>query len=215
MISDGATVAVNSSSGLCCPDLVLEALGQRFRDEGHPRALKMIHPIAAGDMFGTKGVDHLAQEGMIDTIIGGSYPSGPSSAEPPLIWQMVGAEQVAAYNIPSCIIFDILREAAGLRPGVITKVVLDTFARVAADGLAPAELEKARNRLETRFYRQLQTVQQRAAGLGYWAITADDCYELFVAADRLRAVTADDVVEVAREVLRPDNRTVVIGRPAD
>ncbi|MCB9529959.1 MAG: insulinase family protein [Myxococcales bacterium] len=94
-------------------------------------------------------------------------------------------------------------------------VLLDHFARVCRDGLDATELEKAKNRLETRFYRQLQTVQQRAAGLGYWAITADDCYELFVAADRLRAVTADDVVEVAREVLRPDNRTVVIGRPAD
>lgn len=106
-----------------------------------------------------------------------------------------------------------------LRPGTpaeaAEEVVLDTFARVAADGLRPDELEKARNRLETRFYRQLQTVQQRAAGLGYWAITADDCYELFVATERLRAVTADDVVRVARETLRPDNRTVVVGRPAE
>lgn len=104
-----------------------------------------------------------------------------------------------------------------LRPGIPAEdaeaVLLDAFATVARDGLSPAELEKARNRLETRFYRQLQTVQQRAAGLGYWAITADDCFDLFIAADRLRAVTADDVVHVAREVLRPDNRTVVVGRP--
>ena len=96
-IADGAVVAVSSSSGLCCPDLVLQALGERFRAEQHPRRLTMIHPIAAGDMFGTKGVDHLAQDGMIDTIIGGSYPSGPSSAEPPLIWGMIGANEVAIH----------------------------------------------------------------------------------------------------------------------
>ena len=113
LIPDGAIVAVNSSSGLCCPDAVLAAIGERFRQEGAPRGLTMLHPIAAGDMFGTKGIDHLAQTGLISTIIGGSYPSGPSSAEPPLIWQMLGRNEVAAYNVPSGIMFDILREAAG------------------------------------------------------------------------------------------------------
>ena len=114
LIPNGAIVAVNSSSGLCCPDAVLAAIGERFRKERAPRDLTMLHPIAAGDMFGTKGIDHLAQPGLISTIIGGSYPSGPSSAEPPLIWQMLGRNEVAAYNVPSGIMFDILREAAAM-----------------------------------------------------------------------------------------------------
>ncbi|TIV96186.1 MAG: hypothetical protein E5V77_14805, partial [Mesorhizobium sp.] len=38
-------------------------------------------------MFGTKGVDHIALPGLISRIIGGSYPSGPTNAEPPLIWR--------------------------------------------------------------------------------------------------------------------------------
>lgn len=53
-IRDGATVAVNSSSGLCCPDAVLSALGERYAREQSPSRLRMVHPIAAGDMFGTK-----------------------------------------------------------------------------------------------------------------------------------------------------------------
>jgi acyl CoA:acetate/3-ketoacid CoA transferase len=136
LVADGATLAVNASSGLCCPDAVLAALGERYREEGHPRGLNCVHPIAAGDMFGTRGVDHLAQPGMIASIIGGSYPSGPSSAEPPLIWQMVGADEIAAYNVPSGIIFDILREAAGKRPGVLTKVGFETFVDPDLDGCA-------------------------------------------------------------------------------
>ncbi len=96
----------------------------------------MVHPIAAGDMFGTKGVDHLAQSGLISSIIGGSYPSGPSSAEPPLIWQMIGNNEIAAYNVPSGIVFDIVREAAGKRPGVLTKVGLDTFVDPDLEGCA-------------------------------------------------------------------------------
>jgi propionate CoA-transferase len=127
-VAPGATVAVNSSSGLLCPDLVLEALGARFSSEASPAGLTVVCPIAAGDMFGTKGVDHLAKPGMIDNIIGGSYPSGPSGAEPPEIWKRILEEDVAAWNLPSGVIFDMLREGAAKRPGVLTKVGMGTFA---------------------------------------------------------------------------------------
>jgi propionate CoA-transferase len=136
LVADGATVAVNSSSGLLCPDEVLKALGERFLAEGAPRGLTTVHPIAAGDMFGTKGVDHLAHKGMISRIIGGSYPSGPSNAEPPMIWQRILAEDVAAWNVPSGIVFDMLREGAAKRPGVLTKVGMDTFVDPEQDGCA-------------------------------------------------------------------------------
>ena len=136
LVADGATVAVNSSSGLLCPDDVLKALGERFLSEGAPRNLTTIHPIAAGDMFGTKGVDHIAHKGMISRIIGGSYPSGPTNAEPPLIWQRILAEDVAAWNVPSGIVFDMLREGAAKRPGVLTQVGMDTFVDPEQDGCA-------------------------------------------------------------------------------
>lgn len=126
-IADGAMIAVNSSSGLCCPDAVLEALGKRFDATGSPKDLTTIHPIAAGDFFGTKGIDHIAKPGCLAKIIGGSYPSGPTKADPPLIWQMITANEVKAYNLPSGIIFDMLREGAGHRPGVLTKVGMETF----------------------------------------------------------------------------------------
>ncbi|KAA8383551.1 acyl CoA:acetate/3-ketoacid CoA transferase [Acetobacter tropicalis] len=135
-IKDGAVIAVNSSSGLCCPDEVLAAIGARFRDKGGPRGITTIHPIAAGDMFGTKGVDHVAQPGLLSTIIGGSFPSGPSSMEPPLIRQMISDNQVAAYNVPSGIIFDMLREGAALRPGVMTQVGMETFVDPQLEGCA-------------------------------------------------------------------------------
>lgn len=135
-ITDGATVTVNSSSGLCCPDAILKALGERFDHEQHPRGLTMLHPIAAGDMSGIKGIDHIAKSGLIARIIAGSYPSGPSSSEPPRIWQMLGANEIAAYNVPSGIMFDIHREAAAKRPGVLTKIGLDTFVDPAHEGCA-------------------------------------------------------------------------------
>ena len=127
LIPDDAVVTVSSSSGLGCPDAVLAAIGERFGTSGHPRNLTTIHPIAAGDMYGIKGVDHIAREGLLAKVIAGSYPSGPSSMPSPAIWEMVTGNRIPAYNVPSGILFDLTREAAAKRPGVLTKVGLDTF----------------------------------------------------------------------------------------
>src|SRR3954470_3105824 len=127
LVPDGAVVTVSSSSGLGCPDAVLAAIGARFEAEGHPRNLTTLHPIAAGDMYGVRGVDHLAKPGLLAKVIAGSYPSGPSSMPQPAIWEMVTGNRVPAYNVPSGILFDLTREAAAKRPGVLTKVGLDTF----------------------------------------------------------------------------------------
>ncbi|WP_171180145.1 acyl CoA:acetate/3-ketoacid CoA transferase [Ruegeria sp. HKCCD8929] len=151
LIPDGAIVAVNSSSGLCCPDAILKGIGARFDEEGSPRDLTTIHPIAAGDMFGTKGVDHVAKPGLLSRIIGGSYPSGPSKSDPPEVWKMITADQVRAYNVPSGIIFDMLREAAAKRPGVLTKVGMDTFVDPEIEGCAmnaPARAEPIVKRMQ-------------------------------------------------------------------
>ena len=135
-IPDRAVVTVSSSSGLGCPDRMLAAIGARFDAEGHPRDLTTIHPIAAGDMYGIKGVDHIARDGLLSTIIGGSYPSGPSSLPMPGIWRMLTEDRVAAYNVPSGILFDMHRDVAARRPGVLTQVGLDTFVDPVREGCA-------------------------------------------------------------------------------
>lgn len=135
-IPDGCVVTVSSSSGLGCPDKVLEAIGERFAREGHPRGLTTLHPIAAGDMYGIKGVDHIARDGLLKKIVAGSYPSGPSSLPMPEIWRMLVEDRVAAYNVPSGILFDMHRDVAARRPGVLTKVGLDTFVDPRRQGCA-------------------------------------------------------------------------------
>ena len=127
LIPAGSTLSVSSSSGLGCPDAMLRAIGERFQATGEPRGLTSIHPIAAGDMYGIDGIDHLAQVGLLRRVIAGSYPSGPSSMPPPRIWQMIDAEEVEAYNLPSGVLFHMHADAAAGRPGVLTEIGLDTF----------------------------------------------------------------------------------------
>ncbi len=135
-IGDGAVVTVSSSSGLCCPDLVLAAIGERFEAEGHPRNITTLHPIAAGDMYGIKGIDHIAKEGLLARTVAGSYPSGPSSLPMPEIWRLIVENRIEAYNVPSGILFDMHRNVAARQAGVLTKVGLDTFVDPRLQGCA-------------------------------------------------------------------------------
>ena len=79
LIADSAVITISSSSGLGCPDAVLEAIGQRYDETGSPANLTTLHPIAAGDMYGIKGIDHLCRPGQLRRVLAGSYPSGGSS----------------------------------------------------------------------------------------------------------------------------------------
>lgn len=104
-----------------------------------------------------------------------------------------------------------------LRPGRTAAeaeaVVLAAFERVARDGVPASALEKACNRLETFFYRGLQTADQRARSLGYWEITAGDFARMFDVGDLYRRVTVADVQAVARTLLAPEKRAVISARP--
>jgi acyl CoA:acetate/3-ketoacid CoA transferase len=104
--------------------------------EGHPRDPTTLHPIAAGDMYGIRGIDHLARPGMLKKVLAGSYPSGPSSLPMPDIWRLIVDNQLAAYNLPSGVLFDMHRDAAAKRPGVLTKVGLGTFVDPQLQGCA-------------------------------------------------------------------------------
>jgi zinc protease len=82
------------------------------------------------------------------------------------------------------------------------------------DPPAPADLTKAKNRLETDHWAELETADGKAEALGHHETTAGDHRRLFEVARRVEAVTADDVLRVARRYLVDDERTVVVVEPS-
>src|SRR5216684_3262280 len=52
------------------------------------------------------------------------------------IWNMISDDAIPCYNVPSGILFDLHREAAAKRPGVLTKVGMDTFVDPIHEGCA-------------------------------------------------------------------------------
>jgi acyl CoA:acetate/3-ketoacid CoA transferase len=127
LVRSGDTLVVGASSGVSVPDAVLGALGKKFETSGAPGNLTVIFPINVGDMFGQKGLDHLASEGQVQRLIGGSYPSGPSGAEPPAIRRLIEDQKVLAYNLPVGVITALVGETAAKGPGVLTDLGLGTF----------------------------------------------------------------------------------------
>ncbi|BBK41145.1 acetate CoA-transferase YdiF [Allostella vacuolata] len=120
LIGDGRSVIVGGSQGMGVADSVLEAMNARFRADGHPRDLTVIHTTGVGD-FATRGMGWLAEEGLVRRVIGGNY--GPQ----PLFMKLIVANKVEAYNLPQGVLSQLYRAMAAKQPGVLTHVGLDTY----------------------------------------------------------------------------------------
>ena len=127
LVPTGSTISVCGISGGITPDKVMEALGRRFVDTGEPGDLKMVFPVAVGDGYEIPGLEHLAIDGMIREVIGGSFTIARSTEKPPKIYEMIINNKVRAYNIPIGTLMQLHREIAAGRPGIITEVGLGTF----------------------------------------------------------------------------------------
>ena len=127
LIRDNDVVSISSSSGLGCPDKVLAAIGERFDREGAPAKSDHAAPDRRRRHVRHQGHRPHREAGPAVTRHCRLVPERPVVAADAAIWHMIVDNQIAAYNMPSGILFDMHRDAAARRPGVLTKVGLDTF----------------------------------------------------------------------------------------
>ncbi len=76
-----------------------------------------------------------------------------------------------------------------------------------------AEVDKAKALTETDFWSALVDIDGKAEALGHYETALGDFRKLGAIADRLTAVTTDDVARVIRTYLQPAKRTIVIAEP--
>lgn len=128
-IPDGSSVGCVGVIGWVTPDTLLKALGDRFRKEAAPRNLTFYFPVGTGDAQGIKGMDHVAQEGLMKRIVGGSYinPVDPATGKRPELMRLIRENKIEAYSWPIGATMHWLREVARRSPGYMTRVGLDTY----------------------------------------------------------------------------------------
>ncbi len=121
LVRDGDTVVIGGSGGgHAVPEKIMAALGQRFRDTGHPRQITSLHPVGLGDRA-TRGAGHFAQKGMLKRIVCGTYVDSPPVSD------MAAADEIEAYTMPQGALSQLMREMAAGRPGLFTKTGLHTL----------------------------------------------------------------------------------------
>ena len=85
--------------------------------------------------------------------------------------------------------------------------------RLQQDGVAPAELARAKKLLRSQAVRSLAHNFFRGLLVGLFHLKTGDARLANQILSSLEAVTADDILRVARTYLREDNRTVVVLKP--
>jgi zinc protease len=93
-------------------------------------------------------------------------------------------------------------------------LIVEELGRLARAPLPARELDKAKVRLETAFWQQLDSSHGKAELLGQFEIAAGDFRRLFDRAGEYAAATAKDVQRIAAQYLAGP-RSVVVARPVE
>lgn len=121
LIQDGSTVMVDGSGGgVNEPTAILEAVESRFLESGFPKDLSVFHVSGMGSGNGD-GIDRFAHPGMTTRVIGGHWAWSRRMQE------MAADNLMQAYCLPQGTLSHLLREAAGHRPGTVSRVGINTF----------------------------------------------------------------------------------------
>jgi zinc protease len=97
---------------------------------------------------------------------------------------------------------------AGADPEEARAALDAELAAVAADGVTAPELERARNLAAVGLWKKLATIDGKAQLLGEYEVLHGDWSALFDVPARIAAVSAEELREVAREILDQRRRTL-------
>jgi predicted Zn-dependent peptidase len=101
--------------------------------------------------------------------------------------------------------------APGRDPGALEPLLYRELEKICAEGVTEQELQRVKNQAQVQLYHMMEN----NGGLRYALAEAEamgTCRDFLEAPQRLRDVTREDVRRVAKQYLRPENRTVLLVR---
>jgi predicted Zn-dependent peptidase len=111
----------------------------------------------------------------------------------------------------------LLQVSAVASPSVpvdsLEKEIWEEVEKLRGRALSHEEVGKAKKQARSHFLQGLQTLFAKGLLAGLYQVRAGDFRDIYSLLDRFDSVTPDDVLRVARQYLRPENRTVVTLQP--
>lgn len=145
--------------------------------------------------------------------------SGPSSALPTALvndWQLaVTAQAGFSAQREGSLLWTLALVPPGADSAAVERVVLDTAKRMAAQGPAAFEVERARRQLESALDFSLQTSRARGQALGEAELLAGDAAQAARRLNALHTLGAADVQRAAARLFQDAGRATVWMLPAE
>lgn len=135
-----------------------------------------------------------------------------------LVYRRRLAQDVGCYVFPTELTatFVIISTAKpDTDPADLEAALLEHLHRAASEPFERRHLDRARNRLLTSHFDQLQTLERRADLLSLFTTYFDDPHLAGETIDRYQRLEAEDLTSFAGEFLRPDRRAVVTVVPRE
>ncbi len=176
VINDNDTVCVSGFVGIGTPEALIRGLQERFEQQAEPKDISLLFAAAPGDGK-DRGLNRLAAPGLVKRAIGGHWSLVPK------LGKLAVEGKIAAYNLPLGCISQLYRDIAAGKPGMFSRVGLNTF-------VDPRQIGGAINDISTEALVELKELNGEE-WLFYKSIPIDVAFIRGTTADKLGNITME------------------------